>query len=493
MRLVIKHKRTLMATAVAALTLAGCSFAPPAKPPASPSPQSYTVEPTPAVSAEAGGVVQHFNAGEHAVPDWWRQFGSDTLDAWVDEGLRNNPSLDAARHTLEAVHQQYRAQVGATQLPSLDAQGQTSRQRALGVPNLGPPTDLYNVYAGQLSLGYTFDVFGAARYGVKQAAAQVDLQSYQLDGARRALAANIVITAVNASSLAEQVTINERLAVLAHEQADLTEKAYRLGAASHDDVLTAQQNAAILDASLPPLRFQAQRARHALAVFMGRTPDQAPAVIPLAQLHVPDDIPVSVPSDLLKQRPDVMAAEAAIQAASAQVGVATANLFPHISLSATIGSGAFKAADLFTGAGAIWSAGVSLAQPIFHGGALLAQRKAAIADYDASMAQYRQTVLNAFQNVADSLAALQQDAMTLQAAQSASSSAAESLADAKARYRLGAVSYPVTLASEQRWRNATLSDVQATAVRLVDSAALFQAMGVPPAVADGEPVVEAAH
>lgn len=473
---------TSLATAV---WLAGCSFAPPPKPPAAPSPESYTVAPVTPVSAEAGGVAQHFNQGEHPVPDWWRLYGSDTLDAWVDEGLRNNASLEATRHTLEAVHQQFRAQVGATQLPSLDAQGQTSRQRALGLPDLGPPTNLYNVYAGQLSLGYTFDLFGATRYGIKQAAAQVDQQALQLDGARRALAANIVITAINASSLAEQLAISERVAVLAREQADLTAKAYRLGAASHDDMLTAQQNAAAWDASLPPLRFQAQRARHTLAVFMGRTPDQAPEVLPLAQLSLPVDVPVSVPSDLLRQRPDVLAAEAAVQAASAQVGVATANLFPRISLSASLGSAAFKEAALFTGAGSIWSAGVSLAQPIFHGGALMAQRKAAIADYQASLAQYKQTVLNAFQNVADSLAALQQDALTLQSSQAASAAAGQSFNDARSRYQLGSVAYPATLASEQRWQNAKLSDVQATAARLVDTAALYQAMGTSPEASGG--------
>ena len=481
---------TLLAAAV---LLAGCSFAPSAKPPAPPSPERYTVAPTPTVSADAGGVAQHFDSSVQPVPDWWRLYGSDTLDAWVEEGLRNNPSLDATRHTLEAAHQQFRAQVGATQLPSLDAQGQASRQRQLGLPSFGPPTNIYNVYAGQLSLNYTFDLFGATRYGIKQAAALVDQQAYQLDGARRALAANIVISAINASSLAEQVTVATRLTALAHEQADMTEQSYRLGAASHDDLLVALQNAATLDASLPPLRFQAQRARHMLAVLMGRTPDQAPEVLPLAQLQLPREVPVSVPSDLLRQRPDVLAAEAVVQAASAQVGVATANLFPRISLSASLGSAAFKASQLFTSTNPIWGVGLSLAQPIFHGGALMAQRKAAIAEYDASLSQYKQTVLNAFQNVADSLTALQQDALALQAAQTASTASGQSYSELKARYQLGAVSYPATLASEQRWQNARLSDIQASAARLVDTAALYQAMGNAPEAVGGEHRYEASR
>jgi NodT family efflux transporter outer membrane factor (OMF) lipoprotein len=481
MRFEIMIRSTRVAVLVATMTLAGCAFAPPAKPPAPPTPAHYAVQPTPADSAKADDVAQHFSLGARAVPAWWRLYGSDTLDAWVDEGLRNNPSLAATQHTLEAAHQLLRAQVGANMLPTLDAQGQTSRQRALGFPGIGPPTNLYDVYAGQLALSYNFDLFGATRHGIEQTAAQVDQQSYEFDAAKRALAANIVIAAINASSLAEQLSTSERLSTLAHEQAALTERSYRLGAASQDDVLVVQQQAASIDTSIPPLRSQALRARHALAVLMGRTPDQAPSNLTLAQLHLPADVPVSVPSDLLQQRPDVLAAEASVHAASAQVGVATANLFPHISLSAALGSAAFKPANLFTASGSIWSAGVSLTQPIFHGGALMAQRKAAIASYNASLAQYQQAVLNAFQNVADTLTALNQDALTLQAATDEAAAASQSFTDTDARYRLGAASYPEAVISEQHLQSAKLSEIQARAARMSDTAALFQSMGTPPA------------
>ncbi|WP_266159644.1 efflux transporter outer membrane subunit [Dyella silvatica] len=478
--------QSLRMTAIAmSIALAGCAFAPPAKPPTPPAPKSYAADPTPASSSQADGVAQRFSLGARAVPDWWRLYQSDTLNAWVAEGLQNNPSLDAAKHSLEAAHQLLRAQIGESMLPSLDAGGQATRQRALGLPSFGPPTNLYNVYAGQLQLGYNFDLFGATRHSVEQATAQVDQQSYELDAARRTLAANIVIVAINAAALAEQVSTSERLSALAHEQAELTERANRLGAASHDEVLAAQQNAATLDTSLPPLRTQAQRARHTLAVLMGRTPDQAPSNLTLSQLHLPADVPLSIPSELLQQRPDVLAAEAVVHAASAQVGVATANLFPHISLSASLGSAAFRRAALFTGAGSIWSAGVSLTQPIFHGGALLAQRKAAVASYDAALAQYRQTVLHAFEDVADSLTALNQDALTLQSAQAAATAAQESFKNTDARYRLGSAAYPTTVLGEQRWQNAKLSEIQARAARLADTAALFQAMGMAPAEAKG--------
>jgi NodT family efflux transporter outer membrane factor (OMF) lipoprotein len=473
--------RSIRVTALAsALMLAGCAFAPPAKPPAPPSPEHYAVQPTPADSAKADGVAQHFSLGARAVPEWWRLYGNDTLNAWVEEGLRNNPSLTATRHTLEAAHQQLRAQIGANMLPTLDGQAQSSRQKALGFPEFGPPTNLYDVYAGQLSLGYNFDLFGATRHGIEQTAAQVDQQSYEFDAAKRALAANIVIAAINAASLAEQLSTSEHLSTLAHQQADLTERSYQLGAASHDDLLSVQQQAASIDTSIPGLRAQAAHARHVLAVLMGRTPDQAPSNLSLAALHLPTDVPVSVPSELLQQRPDVLAAEAAVHAASAQVGVATANLFPHISLSASIGTAGFKPSSLFTSAGSIWSVGAGLTQPIFHGGALMAQRRAAIASYNASLAQYQQAVLNAFQNVADTLTALNQDALTLEAAKNQAMTAGQAFTDIDARYRLGAVSYPETVLSEQHLQSARLAEIQARAARMTDTAALFQAMGTPP-------------
>jgi NodT family efflux transporter outer membrane factor (OMF) lipoprotein len=468
-----------MVTLGVAIALAGCSFAPPARPPKAPEPASYTATPTPPISAEAAGVAQKFSLGTRAVPEWWKAYGSSELDALVDEGLQHSPSLDAARHTLESVRQQYRAQVGDALWPSLDAATQVGRQRALGLPNFGRPTNIYDVYAGQLQLSYDFDLFGVSRNEVKQAAAQVDAQSYQFDAAKRALAANIVITAVRASALAEQVSATERLSALAREQMELAGKAHKLGAVAQEDVLASQRSAASIDASLPGLRAQALHERHALAVLLGRTPDQAPAPLSLASLTLPADVPVLVPSELLSQRPDVLAAEAAVRAASAQVGVATGNMFPHFSLTASLGTGAFDSAKLFTGAGTIWGATAGITQPIFHGGALRAQRKAAVASYEASISQYRQTVLGAFQNVADTLTALNQDALALRAAQNGEVSARQSFDDAQRRYRLGSASYPATLATESGLQNARVQAIQATATRLVDTAALYQAMGTP--------------
>ncbi|HEY0295722.1 MAG TPA: efflux transporter outer membrane subunit [Bordetella sp.] len=472
-------KRGLL-PATMALALAGCAFEAPTKPPALPDPARYTAAPLPADTVAADGTAQHFSLGERPVPQWWRRYGSETLDAWIDEGLRNSPTLESAGHALAAARETLRGQIGAVELPTVDVQVQTERQRALGLPAFGQPTNLYNVYTGQLALSYDLDLSGAARYGIAQVTAQVDRQSFELDTARRTLAANIVMAAISAASADAQRQAAERLAALAHSRGDIAARARGLGAASPADVLTVQQEAASLDAALPALRAQTQRARHALAVLMGRSPDQAPPVLPLDDLRLPDDVPVSVPSELLHQRPDVLAAEAGVRISAAQIGVATANLFPQISLSASFGTGAFTPPNLFSAAGAIWGAGLSIAQPIFHGGELRAQRRAAMENYDASLAQYRQTVLNAFQNVADTLTALHEDAQALQSARQAADAARASFELADARYRLGAVAYPEQVLAEQQWQNAQQAVIQSRAARLSDTAGLFQAMGSPP-------------
>jgi NodT family efflux transporter outer membrane factor (OMF) lipoprotein len=466
--------------AAAAFSLAACSFGPNGTPPAMPEPAHYGAEPQPMQTVSAQGVTQQFVIGAKPVPDWWKQYRSDDLNALVDEGLRNSPTLAATDRSLAAAREQLRAQIGSSLLPTVDAGGQASRQRALGIPEAGPNTFLYNVFVGQLQVHYTFDIFGASRLANAALAARVDVQAYQFDAARRALAANIVSAAIASATLHAQIETTERLVTLANEQARDASRRYELGAASHSDALNAQQSAATLAASLPGLRQQWLTTRHALAVLLGRTPDAAPADLDLASLHVPDQVPVSIPSDLLKSRPDIQAADATLKAAAADVGVATAQMFPSLSLTASMGQGGFSWPVALSGAGALWSIGASLSQPIFHGGALVAQRRAAVDAYDAATAQYKQTVLAAFQNVADTLAALEHDAQSLDAANLAARSAQGVFDETSARQRLGAVPESTARSSEQQFRNARLDEIRYTGARLSDTAALFQAMGNPP-------------
>ncbi|HEY4296109.1 MAG TPA: efflux transporter outer membrane subunit [Paraburkholderia sp.] len=474
------RKRRLGALAVTACSLAACSFGPSGEPPAMPQPAHYGAQAQAAQTVAAQGVTQHFVAGAQAVPEWWKLYQSDALNALVDEGLRNSPTLAATDKSLAAAREQLRAQIGSSMLPTIDAGGQATRNRALAIPEIGPNTFLYNVFVGQLQAHYTFDLFGAARLADTALAARVNVQAYQFDAARRALAANIVAAAITSAALHAQIDTTERLVTIADDQARDTQRRYALGAVSHADQLSAQQSAAAVAASLPALKQQWLSTRHALAVLLGRTPDAAPDDLELARLRLPEQVPVLVPSELLRSRPDIQAADAAVKAAAADVGVATAQMFPSLSLSASMGQGGFSWPVALSGAGAIWSIGASLSQPLFHGGALVAQRRAAQDTYDATVSQYKQTVLAAFQNVADTLAALEHDAQALDAASVAARSAQGVFEETSGRYRLGALPIASTRSSEQQFRNAQLDEIRYTSARLTDTAALFQAMGNPP-------------
>ncbi|SIT39054.1 RND efflux system, outer membrane lipoprotein, NodT family [Paraburkholderia ribeironis] len=465
--------------AVATCTLAACSFGPSGEPPAMPQPAHYGAAAQPTQTVPAQGVTQQFVVGAKPVPEWWKQYQSDALNALVDEGLRNSPTLAATDKNLAAAREQLRAQIGSSLLPTIDAGGQATRNRALAIPEIGPNTFLYNIFVGQLQAHYTFDLFGASRLANAALAARVNVQVYQFDAARRALAANIVTAAITSAALHAQIDTTERLVAIANDQARDTQRRYVLGAVSHADQLSAQQSAASLAASLPTLKQQWLTTRHALAVLLGRTPDAAPDDLDLARLHVPEQVPVVVPSELLRSRPDIQAADAAVKAAAADVGVATAQMFPTLSLSASMGQGGFSWPVALSGAGAIWSIGASLSQPLFHGGALVAQRRAAQDTYDATISQYKQTVLAAFQNVADTLAALEHDAQALDSANVAARSAQGVFEETSGRYRLGALPVAATRSSEQQFRNAQLDEIRYTSARLTDTAALFQAMGNP--------------
>jgi NodT family efflux transporter outer membrane factor (OMF) lipoprotein len=311
-------------------------------------------------------------------------------------------------------------------------------------------------------------------------AGQIQQQAYQLESTRRALAANIVLATINAASLQEQVVATERLVELGEQRAKQTADRYRLGSASRDDMLAAEQDAANAAATLPALRAQAAAVRHAQAVLLGRTPDQAPEALTLDALHLPDRIPVSVPSDLLHQRPDILAAEAAVRATADAAGAATASMFPSLTLSAAYGRGGFDWSTFTSPAGAIWSVGASLTQPLFHGGALVARKHQYEATYDAAVAQYKQTVLAAFQNVADTLVSLDEDANTLVQAQRAAAAAYSTQRDTESRYRLGATAFYATLTAGQQYQSANVQYVRARAARLADTAAFFESMGDPP-------------
>ncbi|WP_313065112.1 efflux transporter outer membrane subunit, partial [Achromobacter animicus] len=433
--------------------------------------------------AAAQGVAQRFERGAHPVPQWWTRYQSDALNALVEEGLANSPDLAAAERNLAGAREQLRGQVNSSLLPTVDAGVSATRNRALTMPNLPQPTALFNVFTGQVQASYNLDLFGAARFANTSLAAQVEQQAYQLEAARRSLAANIVTGAITSASLAEQVALTEKQVVLLRQVARDTQRRYELGAASQNDALDADQDAATLEASLPGLRARWHATRHALAVLLGRSPDQAPPDLAFTTIAVPDTVPVVVPSELLASRPDVLVAEAALVAAAADVGLATAQLFPSLSLTASMGKGGFAWADALSGAGSIWAIGASLTQPIFHGGQLLAERSAAKARYEAAVLQYKQTVLTAFRDVADTLSRLDAGGQALASAEASRRSAEQSYQNTAKRVRLGALAPYTQYASEQHYVAARLRELEYANARMTETAALFQAMGSPASAA----------
>jgi NodT family efflux transporter outer membrane factor (OMF) lipoprotein len=342
----------------------------------------------------------------------------------------------------------------------------------------GFPGFITNVFQSTVGVSYTFDSFGGRRRDLERLRAQVADQNFLLEGSYLTLTANVASTAVQFASATEQLAVTREVIALEERQLGLIGRQYAIGTRTRADVLQQQSNLAALRASLPALQQQQAAAAHALAALTGRLPGDAPAIrLRLADLALPPDVPVSLPSALVAQRPDVRAQEALMHAASAAIGVATANLLPQLQLSGSAGGESLLFSTLFTPGAGIWNLSAGLTQPLFAGGALRARRRAAIAAYDQAAALYRLTVLNAFQNVADTLTALDNDAQAVQAERDAVAAAQASLALIKRQYDAGAVDYVALLAAQQLYQQSRIAYVRAVASRYTDTITLFQALG----------------
>jgi NodT family efflux transporter outer membrane factor (OMF) lipoprotein len=467
----------------ASLLLAGCAVGPDFHSPAAPSTTGYTESPLPGetvAAASAQGGSQKF-APERDVPaDWWTLFRSPPLDDLVRRALADSPTLEAARAAVRQAEENYNASLGGALYPNVTGSLSAKRQRLAGASTgfRGAQDNVYNLYNASVAVSYSLDFFGGARRALEGLAAQIDYQHFELEAATMTLAANVVTTAVQEASLRGRIQANEEILAAQEKQLDVARERFRLGAVSRSDVLLQQGQVAQTRASLPPLQRQLDQTRHALAALSGRLPNEGgvPA-FDLDGFTLPEEIPVSLPSALVRQRPDLRAAEALLHQASAQVGVATAAQFPQISLSAGYGSSASEVSNLFGSTGLGWNLGAALLQPIFNGGQLSAKRRQAEAAYDQAAAQYRQTVLQAFQNVADSLRALETDAQALAASADAEAAARNARDLTEKQFKLGAASYLSLLTAEQQYQQSRVNLVQARATRLADTAALYQALG----------------
>lgn len=476
-----KHRLPTRVFSVAAASmLSACAaFGPPRTPPRVASSAHYSIAPsTPQLPADHGP-PQQLELGAAPVPEWWHAFASPSVDALVAEALDKNQSLAAAKANLRAAHEQVREQVGNNLYPRVDAGFAPSRQRALGIPGYAPQTFLYNVFAAEVQGSWTLDFLGASTLADRSLLGQVRAQAYELEAARRTVAFNVVLAAINAASLQAQIDALGKYAETAEHRARQLHERFELGSASRLEMLTAEDEAAEAQRVLPPLHRQLLAVQHAAAVLLGRTPDAAPPPLSLEELHLPERLPVSVPSELLHQRPDILAAEASVRASADAAGAATAAKYPSLTLSATFGRGGFDWSTFASPAGAIWSAGASLTQPIFHGGALRARERRYQAAYDGAVAQYRQTVLSAFQSVADTLVSLEDDARELEQTLRSAEALKGVQEELEGRYTSGSAPLYAVLGARSQYQNAYVAYVAARAARLTDSAALLDAMGDP--------------
>ena len=470
------------AALLAVLLTAGCAVGPDFKHPAPPSVAGYGASP-PAVTVVtpdiAGGEAQHFVTGADIAGDWWTLFHSQPLNDLVAQSLASNHDLKAAQAALTVARETALAQRGAF-WPSLSAGNSATRQKQSGALAPTPSTNasLYSLFTSQLSVAYAPDLFGLTRRTVESANAQAEAARFQMLAAHITLSTNVVNAAIQDAALQAQIDATRQLVDLNTKSLEVLRYQASKGYASRQDVAAQEAQLAQVAATLPPLLKAQAQSRDLVAVLAGRYPGQgATPAFDLADLKLPADLPLSLPADLVAQRPDVRQAEANLHAASAQIGVAVANRLPNLQLTGDAGSSALAIGQVFHSGNGFWDLGAAVTAPIFQGGALRHQERAARAAYVQAAEQYRSTVLAAVQNVADTLAAIEQDAEGLKAAAAAADAAKLSLDITQRQRSDGYASYASVLTAEQAWQQARIALVQAQAARYADTAALFQALG----------------
>ncbi|HTY50292.1 MAG TPA: efflux transporter outer membrane subunit [Steroidobacteraceae bacterium] len=461
------------------MAAAGCSVGPDFRRPAPPSVTGYTPEPLPGATASApvpGGEAQRFVPAVDIPAEWWSLFHSEALDHLIEEALRNNPDFAAAQAALRQANEKVYAARGVL-FPAVTAAIQPERERLngaiIGEPQYAPT---FTVITSALQVSYAPDVFGGTRRQIESLAAHAEVQNFALEATFLTLTTNVVVAAVQAASLRGQIEATGKILGIETDELALVRERFRVGVASQAEVLLQESALEQTRATLPPLRKQLALVRDELTALAGRLPSrEIDVTFDLDGLTLPRELPVSLPSQLVEQRPDVRGAEAQLHAATADVGVAIANQLPQFSMTAAFGATATALPD-FPGTG-IWSIAGSVSQTLFDAGTLLHEKRAAVAALDEAADQYRSTVLKAFQNVTDTLRALQSDADALAADEAAERAASASLEVARRQFHAQTVDHLTVLTAERAWQLARINRVQAQADRYADTAALFQALG----------------
>jgi NodT family efflux transporter outer membrane factor (OMF) lipoprotein len=464
--------------AALALILSACAVGPDYVRPEPPQAERITREPLPAATIVADGHAQTFTPGVAVPADWWRLFRSVPLDAIVRQALIGNPTVQASIESLKQSRDNLAAGYGLF-MPQVGSEADATRQRnAPLAEGFSIPGSIYNVVSLSGTVSYALDIFGGERRTVEVLQAQRDSQDFTVKAAYLALTANVVDTVIARAAYAGEARATRQLIDLQTIQLRATEAQVRAGTASYASVLSIASQIAANKALLAPLELKINQAEHLLATLEGALP--ATATLPeveLGAITLPIDLPVSLPADLVRQRPDILAAEAQVHAASANIGVATALMFPSISLSGTYGVAGASLGNVSASSGTFWSIGPSVSVPIFQGGRLWYGRRAAIDAFHQAQDNYRQVVLSAFEQVADALKALQHDAEALQAQADAERFARDSLTLLQVNYQAGLTAYIDVVTGDVQLHQATISYLQTVAQRHQDTVALFAALG----------------
>jgi NodT family efflux transporter outer membrane factor (OMF) lipoprotein len=462
----------------ALLFLWSCTVGPNFERPETPSLDRYTEGAESSATVAAEGQAQRFRFGEEIRADWWRLFRSETLNTVIEAAIAENQTLQAAQAKLRQSQEILKAGYGPF-FPQLDGTFSATREKFSSARfGGGVSSTIFTLYLATASISYNLDLFGRTRRTVEGLRARVDYQDFEVKATYLTLLGNVINAAIAQAGYRAEIEATEKIIEFERQQLKITESQAQAGMIAYSDVLSVRSQLAATEATLPPLRRLLSQSRHLLATLVGRLPAVwSPPVIDLSNLSLPLDLPVSLPSDFVRQRPDILAAEAQLHVASANIGVATAAMFPSLTLSADYGQATTTASDLLKSMSNYWDYGGSLTGPIFHGGSLWFQRKATLAAYEESLATYRQTVLTAFAQVADALRALEYDALTLKAQAGALTSAQDSLRLLEDSYKAGIASYLDLLNADRQYQQARIGYLQAQVQRYQDTSALFVALG----------------
>jgi NodT family efflux transporter outer membrane factor (OMF) lipoprotein len=467
---------------IVAVPLSACAVGPNFSRPAPPDDAGYTPKPLPDKTAAApilAGAPEKLVMARDIPFEWWELFHSPALDSLVKKSFAANPTLPAAQAALRQARELVAAQQGFF-YPSLTGGAAASRNQTGSTlsPATANGTFLYDLYAAQLNVSFTPDVFGGNRRQVESLDAQAATQRFQLEATYVTLATNVVSAAVTEASLRGQIAATKAIIEQDAKALQILKDQFRLGYAMRIDVAGQEATLAQAEATLPPLEKAFEQNRDLLRVLVGNLPnEELKETFDLDSIHLPQELPVSLPSKIVDQRPDVRAAEEAIRSANAQVGVAIANRLPQFSITGSYGATSTMWNSLFTPGGVFWTLVGGVSQPIFDGGTLLHREHAADEGLMQAAYQYRSTVLTAYQNVADTLHSVVSDADTLKADFASEEAAKVALDLTHKQQQVGYVNYLTLVQAELAYQQAKLTLVQAQAARLGDAAALFQALG----------------